>query len=103
MLFPPSPPTPAGCALRHTRRPRRGAAGGGARRPRPPPAAGGSLMRAYPTGTVAFLFTDVEGSTGLWARFPDRMPAAYARHDAILRGAAERHGGVVYKVVGDAF
>ena len=60
-------------------------------------------MPEQPRGTVAFLFTDVEGSTRFWRDFPSAMPAAYARHDAIVRGAVNRHGGVVYKVIGDAF
>ena len=57
----------------------------------------------WPRGTVTFLFTDLEGSTGLWQRHARVMPAAYARHDALLRGAVAAHGGTVYKVVGDAF
>ena len=56
----------------------------------------------WPRGTVAFLFTDVAGSTGLWERHPSTMPAAYALHDAILRAAAAERGGIVYKVIGDA-
>ena len=56
-----------------------------------------------PTGTVTFLFTDIEGSSRLWERFPVDMGPALARHDAILRGAIESHGGLVFKTVGDAF
>jgi class 3 adenylate cyclase len=56
-----------------------------------------------PRGTVCFLFTDVAGSTRLWQAHPAAMPAAYDRHDALLRGAVERHGGVLYKTIGDAF
>jgi len=56
-----------------------------------------------PTGTVAFLFTDVEGSTRRWESDPDAMAAALARHDALLRAAIEAHGGYVFKVMGDAF
>lgn len=56
-----------------------------------------------PRGTVTFLFTDIEGSTRLWHDHAAAMPAAYARHDAILRNAAADEGGVVYKTVGDAF
>jgi class 3 adenylate cyclase len=44
-----------------------------------------------PTGTVTFLFTDLEGSTQLWEQQPQAMPAALARHDAILREAIEAH------------
>jgi predicted ATPase/class 3 adenylate cyclase len=60
-------------------------------------------MSARPSGQVAFLFTDLEGSTRYWEQRPADMPAVYARHDAILRAAATAHGGSVYKVVGDAF
>jgi len=60
-------------------------------------------MSDLPHGTVTFLFTDIEGSTRLWQAHREGMDAAYARHDAILREAIARHGGVVYKVIGDAF
>ena len=60
-------------------------------------------MPDLPHGTVTFLFTDIEGSTRLWQAHREGMDAAYARHDAILREAIARHGGVVYKVIGDAF
>ncbi len=56
-----------------------------------------------PMGTVTFLFSDLEGSTRLWENRPQAMHHAQARHDGILREVAGRHGGVVYKVVGDAF
>lgn len=60
-------------------------------------------MPDFPHGIVTFLFTDIVGSTGLWETQGHVMPTAYARHDAILRSAIAAHGGVVYKVVGDAF
>ncbi len=41
------------------------------------------------TGTVTFLFTDLEASTHLWEAYPDAMPASLARHDALLRQAVE--------------
>ncbi|MDQ2762777.1 MAG: adenylate/guanylate cyclase domain-containing protein, partial [Pseudomonadota bacterium] len=56
-----------------------------------------------PNGTVTFLFTDIQGSTRLWERHPDAMRTALARHDALLRGSIEAHGGHVFKTVGDAF
>ncbi len=56
-----------------------------------------------PTGTVTFLFTDIEGSTPLWEQHPDAMKTAVALHHAVLRSAAEAQGGVVFKVIGDAF
>src|SRR6266849_947250 len=56
-----------------------------------------------PTGTVTFLFTDIEGSTRLWEQQPQAMQAALARHDALLRQAIETHGGFVFKTIGDGF
>ena len=56
-----------------------------------------------PSGTVTFLFTDIEGSTHWWELFPEWMSHAFARQEAILRGAAAAHGGYVYKMIGDAF
>ena len=58
---------------------------------------------SIPTGTVTFLFTDIEGSTRMWEAHPRAMQAAVARHDALLREAIEQHGGYVFKTVGDAF
>jgi TolB-like protein/class 3 adenylate cyclase len=54
-----------------------------------------------PTGTVTFLFTDVEGSTRLWEAHRAAMQHALARHDALLRQCIERNGGHVVKSVGD--
>ncbi len=58
-------------------------------------------MTDLPTGTVTFLFTDLEGSTRLWEDLPDAMRGAMARHDEILREAVEKRGGVVVKTTGD--
>ncbi len=58
-------------------------------------------MAQLPTGTVTFLFTDLEGSTRLWEQEPDAMRGALARHDEILRDAVEKRGGVVVKTTGD--
>jgi predicted ATPase/class 3 adenylate cyclase/Tfp pilus assembly protein PilF len=60
-------------------------------------------MAQLPRGTVTFLFTDIEGSTRLWATHPAAMPVANARHEVILREAIARHGGALYKVTGDSF
>jgi predicted ATPase/class 3 adenylate cyclase len=56
-----------------------------------------------PTGTVTFLFTDIEGSTQRWEQDRRAMGAAVARHDAVVRDVLEREGGFVFKTVGDAF
>jgi class 3 adenylate cyclase len=55
-----------------------------------------------PTGTVTFLFTDIEGSTKMWERNPSVMQKALSRHDEILSSAIEANGGYVFKTVGDA-
>lgn len=62
-----------------------------------------SALSTVPSGTVTFLFTDIEGSTRLWEQQPQAMHHALARHDAILRQQIEGHGGFVFKTVGDAF
>ncbi|MBV9439170.1 MAG: adenylate/guanylate cyclase domain-containing protein, partial [Candidatus Eremiobacteraeota bacterium] len=61
------------------------------------------MLTALPTGTVTFVFTDIEGSTRLWEAQPDAMRPALAEHDALVRAAIERAGGAVFKTVGDAF
>jgi class 3 adenylate cyclase len=58
-------------------------------------------MAELPTGTVTFLFTDLEGSTRLWESDREAMAAAVARHDALLEDAIGRHGGVVFSHMGD--
>lgn len=55
------------------------------------------------SGTVTFLFTDVEGSTQRWERDRAAMSTALRRHDALIRDAVARNGGHVFKTVGDAF
>ena len=60
-------------------------------------------MAELPSGTVTFLFTDIEGSTARWEHQPEAMRAALARHDALMRAAIIEHGGHVVKTMGDAF
>ena len=60
-------------------------------------------MTELPSGTVTFLFTDLEGSTRLWEEHPDAMQDALARHDELLRDAVAAHGGVIVKGTGDGF
>jgi predicted ATPase/class 3 adenylate cyclase len=56
-----------------------------------------------PTGTVTFLFSDIEGSTVRWEANPDAMASALARHDLVMRATLEAHGAYVFKTIGDAF
>jgi TolB-like protein/class 3 adenylate cyclase/Flp pilus assembly protein TadD len=56
-----------------------------------------------PSGTVTFLFTDIEGSTRLWESQHGAMQGALARHDDLLRAAITSHSGHVFKTGGDSF
>ncbi|RPJ21863.1 MAG: adenylate/guanylate cyclase domain-containing protein [Chloroflexi bacterium] len=58
-------------------------------------------MARLPSGTVTFLFTDIEGSTQLWEKYPEAMNEALAKHDSILREAIESNNGYVIKTTGD--
>jgi predicted ATPase/class 3 adenylate cyclase len=56
-----------------------------------------------PSGTVTFLFTDIEGSTKLAREHHEKWEALRNRHHAILRSAIETHNGYVFQIIGDAF
>jgi len=58
---------------------------------------------AHPTGTVTFLFTDIEGSTKLAREYRETWEVLQARHHAILRAAIETNNGYVFQIIGDAF
>ena len=58
-------------------------------------------MPTLPTGTVTFLFTDIEGSTRLAREHPETWEAAHARHDAILSAGVEAYHGFVFEIIGD--
>jgi predicted ATPase/class 3 adenylate cyclase len=58
---------------------------------------------SVPSGTVTFLFTDIEGSTRLWESAPSEMRTALTRHDALLRAAIGSRGGYVFSTGGDGF
>jgi class 3 adenylate cyclase len=60
-------------------------------------------MPSLPSGTVTFLFTDIEGSTRLWERDGDVMSRALVRHNELLDNAIAAHGGIHFKTIGDAF
>ena len=63
-----------------------------------------SFMTAgLPTGTVTFLFTDVEGSTRLWELHPAAMARALERHDEIMVSSIAERGGYVFSRAGDSF
>ena len=60
-------------------------------------------MNNLPTGTVTFLFTDIEGSTKLAQQYSDAMPALLVQHNEILNRSIEAYNGFVFQIVGDSF
>jgi predicted ATPase/class 3 adenylate cyclase len=62
---------------------------------------GAQASGELPTGTVTYLFTDVEGSTRLWEQHPAAMRQALARHDVLIEELVARHGGVVVRPRGE--
>ena len=58
-------------------------------------------MADLPTGTVTFLFTDIEGSTTLWEQQPAAMRAALVRHDALVEAIVGAHDGAVVRPRGE--
>ncbi|MEO5986151.1 MAG: adenylate/guanylate cyclase domain-containing protein [Candidatus Limnocylindria bacterium] len=60
-------------------------------------------MSELPSGTVTFLFTDIEGSTRLLQACGDRWPMLLRRHEELLIDAFTRHGGLVVGTQGDSF
>lgn len=59
-------------------------------------------MASLPTGTVAFLFADIEGSTRLLRQLGDRYADVLAAHHHLLRSALEETHGQVVDTQGDA-
>jgi TolB-like protein/class 3 adenylate cyclase len=71
--------------------------------PNPMPSIIRTDASTLPTGTVTFLFTDIEGSTRLWESQQAAMEVALPRHDALVRHCIADHDGHVFKTGGDAF
>jgi YVTN family beta-propeller protein len=61
------------------------------------------MVTELPSGTVTFLFTDLEGSTQMLTRLRDRYGEVLAGHRRLLRGAVAEHGGEEIDTQGDAF
>lgn len=59
-------------------------------------------MHDLPTGTISFLFTDIEGSTARWEPHPQVMHTTLARYATILHQIISVNGGLVFKMTGDA-
>lgn len=60
-------------------------------------------MHGLPSGTVTFLFTDIEGSTRRWEESPEQTAQAVERHDRVIRDVATSFGGSVFTTSGDGF
>ena len=58
-------------------------------------------MGNLPSGTLTFLFTDLESSTELWEKFPQEMKSVLAMHDSILKEAVKSNNGTIVKTTGD--
>lgn len=58
-------------------------------------------MSLPPTGTVTFLFTDIEGSTKLWQNHPQAMRLALSRHDTLAAVIIAQHEGTLIKTHGE--
>ena len=56
-----------------------------------------------PTGTVTFLFTDIEGSTRLGHELAHRFDAVLDTHHQLIRSVLAQHGGIEVSTEGDAF
>ncbi len=64
---------------------------------------GGTSPSTPPEGTVALVFTDVQGSTRLWERCGAAMRTALEVHDRVLRSLLVDSGGYEVKTQGDSF
>lgn len=61
-----------------------------------------NVTSSLPSGTVTFLFTDIEGSTKLSQQYPEEMPSLLVRHHEILRQAFQGQNGYVFQHDGDS-
>jgi predicted ATPase/class 3 adenylate cyclase len=61
------------------------------------------VSTSLPSGTVTFLFSDIEGSTRLWERFPAEMESVVERHDRYFSNAIDSSNGKIVKKTGDGF
>jgi class 3 adenylate cyclase/WD40 repeat protein/energy-coupling factor transporter ATP-binding protein EcfA2 len=54
-----------------------------------------------PTGVMTFCMSDIEASTRLWESHPEAMADALVRHDELIAGVVESHGGRFLKSMGE--
>src|SRR5512143_1263934 len=62
-----------------------------------------TIADPLPTGTVTFLFTDIENSTPLAQQYPQELPSLLEQHNAILQEAIQTYHGHVFRTAGDSF
>jgi class 3 adenylate cyclase len=62
-----------------------------------------TLVATLPSGTVTFVFSDIEGSTGLLKRLGEEYAELIGEHRRIVRGSFGQRGGVEIDMQGDAF
>ena len=60
-------------------------------------------MPALPSGTVTFVFSDIEGSTALLKRLGERYDGVLSDHRRLMRASFAERGGVEIDTQGDAF
>lgn len=60
-----------------------------------------STTSTLPTGTLTYLFTDVEGSTRLWEQYPDQMRGVMIRHDDLIESSVVNYGGSIVRPRGE--
>lgn len=60
-------------------------------------------MKIIPSGNIAFLFTDIEGSTKLSQEFPDTIHSELEKHHSIMKRAIESNRGFIFEIIGDGF
>ena len=61
------------------------------------------VKRAPQDGTIAIVFTDIEGSTALWDRSKSTMTKSLDIHHNVIRAVIERHKAYEVKTIGDSF
>jgi class 3 adenylate cyclase len=61
------------------------------------------MRTTVPSGTITCLFTDIDGSTRLWAAEPEAMSASLKVHDRVVCQVIDSWGGHVFSTAGDSF
>ncbi|KAJ9458497.1 hypothetical protein DIPPA_13515 [Diplonema papillatum] len=62
-----------------------------------------SQSRPPPSGSIAMVFTDIQGSTALWEAAPEGMKLGLSAHNAVMREHIKKFYGYEVKTIGDSF